>query len=167
MWLRLAAASLLALVLFRVFRLAMRLRFTKLERERERAEQERLGRRVVAELPLEEGIVLFLEDETGFAWGGRRVARSDLGGARLLLNGGVVAQTARAGVFLPPPEPVAEFDGSERWEVELLGGGGVQRVPCGRLREGVSREAAALVFEAVKRAMEPPPLAPRPLQSQG
>lgn len=153
MWLRLAAAALLAFVLFRVFRLAMRLRFAKLERERERAEQERLGRRVVAELPLEEGIVLFLEDEAGFAWGGSRVARSELVGARLLLNGGVVAQAARAGAPLPAPSPAPEFDGSETWEVELLAAGKAHKVPCGRLREGVSREAATQVFEVVKRAL--------------
>ncbi len=153
MWLRIAAAALLVFLLFRMFRLAMRMRFTKLERERLRSEQERLGRRIVAELPLEEGIELFLEDEAGFAWGDSRVARSEIGGARLLLNGGVVAQAARAGLAIPPPSPAAEFDGDERWEVELFVGGAVRRVPCGRLREGVSREAATQVFEAVKRAV--------------
>jgi hypothetical protein len=154
MWLRLAAAALLLFVLFHVFRLAMRMRFTKLERERERAEQESQGRRVVAELPLEDGIVLFLEDASCFSWSGSRVDRSEIGGARLLLNGGTVAEAARAGQALPPPSPPAEFDGSERWEVQLLVAGAIRRVPCGRLREGVSRDAAAQVFEAVRRAVE-------------
>lgn len=153
MWLRIAAATLLAFVLFRLFRLAMRMRYSKLERERERAAQERLGRRVVAELPLEDGIALFLEDATGFLWGGSRVDRSEIGGARLLLNGGIVAEAVRAGQAFAAPVPPPEFDGSERWEVELLVAGSVRRVSCGRLREGVSREAAAQVFEAVKRAV--------------
>lgn len=154
MWLRIAAATLLAFVLFRLFRLAMRMRYSKLERERERAEQEGRGRRVVAELPLEEGIVLFLEDDAGFSWSGSRVDRSEIGGARLLLNGGIVAEALRAGQRFAPPLPPAEFDGSERWEVELLVAGSVRRVSCGRLREGVSREAAAQVFEAVRKAVE-------------
>jgi hypothetical protein len=153
MWLRIAAATLLAFLLFRMFRLAMRMRYSKLERENERASQEQLGRRVVAELPLEDGIVLFLEDATGFLWGKTRVDRSEIGGARLLLNGGIVAEVTREGHSLPAPASPLEFDGSERWEVELLVAGAIRRVPCGRLREGVSREAAAQVFEAVKRAV--------------
>lgn len=154
MWLRIAAAALLAFALFRMFGLAMRLRHAKLERERERAEQERQGRRVVAELPLDEGVVLFLEDDAGFAWGASRVARSQLRGARMLLNGAVVAQASRDGGPLPSPAPATDFDGSERWEVELLAAGGVFAVPCGRLREGVSRETASRVFEAARRAVE-------------
>jgi len=154
MWPRIAVATLLAFLLFRMFRLAMRMRYSKLERERERASQERLGRRVVAELPLEDGIVLFLEDATGFFWGTSRVDRSEIGGARVLLNGGIVAEALGAGQRFAPPVPPAELDGSERWEVELLVAGAVRRVPCGRLREGVSREAAAQVFEAVRGAVE-------------
>jgi hypothetical protein len=154
MWIRIAAAAFLALLLFRMFRLAMRMRFTKLERERERTAQESQGRRVVAELPLEDGIMLFLEDDLSFSWGDSRVERSEVVGARLLMNGGIVAEVTREGHSLPAPASPVEFDGSERWEVELLVAGAVRRVPCGRLREGVSREAAAQVFEAVRGAVE-------------
>jgi hypothetical protein len=153
MWIRVAAGAVLAVLLFRMFRLAMRMRFTKLERDRERAAQESQGRRVVAELPLADGIVLFLEDRLGFSWGGSRVECSEIAGARLLLNGGIVAEATREGEALPSPSSPAGFDGSERWEVELLVAGAIRRVPCGRLREGVSRAAAAQVFEAVKAAL--------------
>jgi hypothetical protein len=109
---------------------------------------------VVAELPLPDGVVLFLEDAAGFYWRDESVSKTAVDGARLELNGGVVAQAARPGAFLPQPGSAAEFEGSEEWEVVLyLAAGGRRRVRCGRLREGVSREAASAVFEAVKKTL--------------
>lgn len=149
----LAAAVFLALA-FRLLRFALGLRAQMHAREEERAAQQARGRRVVAELPLEDGVCLLLEDAAGFYWGENQVGKQQLSGARLVLNGGVVAQAARAGVSLPPPGAAAEFDGSEQWEVVLhLAVGGTRRVPCGRLREGVSRDAAGAVFEAAKLAI--------------
>jgi hypothetical protein len=155
MLLKLLVALAFVLLLVRLLRLALGLRAQMHARERERAAQAARGRRVVAELPLEDGIVLFLEDAAGFHWREHEVARRELQGARLLLNGGVVAQSARPGVLLPAPAASAEFEGSEQWEVALhVAGGEVRRIPCGRLREGVSREAASAVFEAARAALE-------------
>jgi hypothetical protein len=123
-------------------------------REEERHAQEARGRRVVAELPLAAGVALFLEDAAGFYWGENMLAKPELAGVRLVLNGGVVAQAARPGFALPPPGSGAEFDGSEQWEVALYArDGGLRRVACGRLREGVSRDAASAVFDAAKRTL--------------
>jgi hypothetical protein len=150
-----AAGLALLAGLFVVFRFAMGLRWAKVQREGARAEVERAGRRIVAELPLKEAVDLFLDDGSGFRWGAGAVARADLAGARLLLNGGVMASCARPGLALPQPPRPEEFEGRERWEVLLhLRDDRALVVPCGTVREGISREAAGRVFEAVREAVE-------------
>jgi hypothetical protein len=82
------------------------------------------------------------------------VAKQEILGGRLLLRGGAVGEVARPGVALPPAGPPDEFEGRERWDVVLhLRGGVTATVPCGTLREGVSREVAARVFEAVRASL--------------
>jgi hypothetical protein len=151
----LAGLALLA-ALWMLFRFAMGLRWAKVSREGARSEAESRGRRVVAEIPLPgDDLDLFQEDSRRFYWGGRSVAKSQLCGARLLLNGNVVGSLSRAGAALPEPPPAEEYEGRERWDVLLyLQDGAADRVPCGTLREGVSREIAARVFEAVRREVQ-------------
>jgi hypothetical protein len=146
------AALLLLAALWQVFRFAMGLRASKLVREEQRRAEESRGRRVVAELPGEDGaLVLFLEDAEGFYWGEREARKSAVVGARLMLNGAVVSSFSRSGAPLPEPAIPEEYEGRERWEVVLyLEGGDAAVVSCGSLREGVSREAAGRVFAAVR-----------------
>lgn len=154
MLVKLLAAVVFVVLVFRLLRFALGLRDQMRAREAERRAQEAHGRSVVAELPLADGVALFLEDAAGFYWAGNAMAKRELSGARLVLNGGVVAQAARPGFELPPPGSAGEFDGSEQWEVALYEpDGGLRRVGCGRLREGVSRDAATAVFDAAKRAL--------------
>ena len=156
MLIQLLAGAGLLFLLFSLFRFAMGLRWAKVSREAARTEAEDAGRKVVAELPLASGEVAFLvEDASGFAWQDRRVAKADIAGVRMRLNGGVLAEHAREGVRLPPPELAEEYEGRERWDVALFSGDcAPASIPCGVLREGVSREVASTVFAAVKRAME-------------
>jgi len=149
------ALLLFAAFLFLLFRFAMGLRQAKRERERAREAEEARGRRVIAEVPLSEAEVVFLtEDEDAFAWGGRQVAKAEILGARLLVNGAVLQECARPAGALPPPSPPGEYEGRERWEVALyLAGGGEARIPCGSLREGVSREIAGRAFAAARAAV--------------
>ena len=155
MLIKIAAAALLAAVLWWLLRLALALRWSKLSREAARKAEEAAGRRVVAELPLPSGeIELLLEDGGEFQWGSARAEKASIRGARLLLNGGVMAECSHATLTLPPPEATEAFDGRERWEVALyLTGGAVTVIPCGTLREGVSRETANRVFEAVRACL--------------
>jgi hypothetical protein len=155
---QIAALLVFLFVVFHVFGYAMNLRQAKRARERERDAEEARGRRVVAELPLEDGgVVLLTEDGTDLSWGGARVAKAEIAGARLLLNGGILREFARRPGVLPAPVPPEEFEGRERWEVAVfLEGGGVARIPCGTLREGVSREVAGRVYEAVARSAAAP-----------
>jgi hypothetical protein len=151
----LAAAGLAAL-LWTLLRLALGLRQAKVAREETRRTEEGQGRRVVAEIPLaNDRLVLFLEDDQAFYWAGLTARKHDLLGARLTLNGGVMATVSRPGHALPEPSTPEEFEGRERWEVVLYtAAGGPLAVPCGSLREGVSREAATRVFESVRAALQ-------------
>jgi hypothetical protein len=151
---RIGAAVVLAAVLFSIFRYAMALRWAKVQRQRQRESEESRGRRIVAEIPAKgDAVTLFLEDEAGFYWGAESVRKRDVAGARLRLNGGILASWARPGVTLPEPLAPEEYEGRERWDVELrLLDGATRVVPCGTLREGVSREIATRVFNAARDA---------------
>jgi hypothetical protein len=146
----------LVLALWTVFRFAMGLRWAKVSREDARAAEQARGRRVVAEIPLsDDEIVFFVEDEAGFYWGGRQARKRDIRGARLRLNGAVMASLSRVGERLPEPAAPEEYEGGERWEIALyLSGGREERVACGTLREGVSREIAGRIFQAIRSAVE-------------
>jgi hypothetical protein len=154
MLIRLAALALLLMALWRVFRLAMGLRFAKVSREEARAAEEGSGRSVVAELPLSDAEVVFLvEDADAFRWGRAHVAKRHISGARLMVNGAVLQEFKAPGESLPAPEPPEEYEGRERWEVRVFGRGmAPTAIPCGTLREGISREIAGRVFEAVRKS---------------
>src|SRR6185503_4396641 len=152
MIIRIAAFVLLIAPVWVLFRFALALRCSKVVREGSRSAEESRGRRVVAEIPLPEGLLFFLEDDAGFYWGTSQARKREVVGARLLLNGGVIGSFSRAGAALPDPPPAEEYEGRERWDVLIYCSGRTEAVPCGSLREGVSREIAARVFEAVRRA---------------
>jgi hypothetical protein len=152
MLIRILAVVLLLALLWFLFRFSMALRWSKVVREGSRSAEESRGRRVVAEIPLPDGLLFFVEDDAGFYWGGSQARKSEVRGARMLLNGGVIGSFSRAGAALPDPPPAEEYEGRERWDVLIYCGGRTEAVPCGSLREGVSREIAARVFEAVRRA---------------
>jgi hypothetical protein len=152
MIIRIAAVLLLLAALWALFRFAMALRWSKVVREGSRTAEESRGRKVVAEIPLPDELLLFLEDDAGFYWGGSQARKSEILGGRMLLNGGVIGSFARPGAALPDPPPAEEYEGRERWDVLVYCAGRTEAVPCGSLREGVSREIAGRVFEAVRRA---------------
>ena len=155
MLIKVIAGALLLTVLFTVFRFAMGLRAAKVARLQARRDEEARGRRVVAEIPLSEAeMVLLLEDGRSFQWGAESLLKAEIVGARLLLNGAIVRELAVPGVVLPPPAPAEEFEGRERWDVEIhLRGGKTVMLPCGTLREGVSREIGGLAFEAIRASV--------------
>ena len=66
----------------------------------------------------------------------------------------MIAAVARPGEALPDPPTLEPFEGRERWEVALYGTAGHDHtIACGTVREGVSREIATRVFEAVRAAL--------------
>ncbi len=152
MWMRIAAGAALALILFSIFRYAMALRAAKVARLSWREAEESRGRRVVAEIPGPgDAVTLFLEDEGGFYWGADEVRKPEIAGGRLRLNRGILATWARPGLALPEPESAEDFEGRETWDVVLyLDDGRTRVIPCGTVREGVSREIATRVFHATR-----------------
>jgi hypothetical protein len=151
---QLAAGAAFLVFVWRMFRFAMALRSGRLAREDARRSEEADGRRIVAELPGADGrLDLFAEDATSFHWSTGRVAKANVIGCRLLLNGGVMAQAARPGVTLPDAAAVEEYEGRERWDVRVYTATGSTDIACGRVREGVSREAAQSVFAAIKAVL--------------
>jgi hypothetical protein len=152
----LAGIGLIAL-LWGLLRYALALRYAKIVRERSRAEEESRGRRVVAEIPQAEGLLFFVEDDQRFYWGGREARKADVAGARLLLNGAAISSFVIPGTSLPESAPPEVYEGRERWEVVLLlRGGATAVVSCGTLREGVSREIATKIYDALRSAAGPP-----------
>ena len=156
MWIKILALLALLALLWSIFRLSMGLRWAKVSRESARREEEGRGRRIVAELPSADGTLgFFAEDHAGFYWPAGEAGKSGLRGARLILNGGVIAAVTRPGETLPEPPALEPFEGRERWEVVLYGKAGRDHtIACGTVREGVSREIATRVFEAVRAALE-------------
>ncbi len=151
---RIVAGVFLTAVLWAVFRFAMGLRAQKLAREEAQRAESARGRRAVAEVLTAGGeLMLFLEDGEEFYWGEKKVRKSEIVGARILLNGGVIRSFNRRGVSLPEPPSAEAYEGKERWDVEVyLRGGGVFAIPCGGVREGVSRDSASAIFRAVEEA---------------
>jgi hypothetical protein len=138
--------------LWMLLRFALGLRHAKVLREEARGAQSGI---VVAEIPSAAGDVgFFIETFDAFEWPTGFAKKTDILGARLLLRGGVIGTVVRPGIELPPAGPVDEFEGRERWDVVLfLDEGATATVACGTLREGVSRDVAARVFEAVRAAI--------------
>jgi hypothetical protein len=151
---QLAAGAAFLVFVWRAFRFAMALRSGQIAREEARRAEETAGRRIVAELPGPDGrLELFVEDAKGFHWTSGQVAKLDLLGCRLLLNGGVMASATRPGVSLPEASSPEEYEGRERWDVRVYTLAGSTDIACGRVREGVSREIAQSVFAAVRNAL--------------
>src|SRR5258708_1819063 len=154
MLVRVLASLLFLVLLWWLLRLALGLRQAKLDREGARVAEEARGRRVVAELaPRGSETLLLLEDGPRFCWGSETLDKADIAGARLLLNGGAMQEFESGPARLPPLEPPPEFEGGECWEVVVYRrSGGRARIPCGALREGVSREIAGRAFAAIRAA---------------
>jgi hypothetical protein len=155
MLIKVVAGILFVMIVWGFFRLAMGLRWAKIEREDHRRDEEARGRRVVAEIPLSEGeLLMLLEDADAFHWGTRSVAKADIVGGRLLLNGGIIGEFAASGTSLPAPARAEEYEGRERWDVRIYRRDAEPvEIPCGTLREGVSREIAGRAFDAVRGAV--------------
>src|SRR5262249_16127043 len=125
-------------------------------RERERA----LGRTILAEIPADDGLVLFTEDDREFHYGAKSVEKDAIAAVRVLINAAPIAacipkrRGAHAAIqptsFEDRPEGIAR----DRWDVAIERADGTTLVECGAIRERISQELARAVFDAVKRDIE-------------
>ena len=174
-------AGILAVLLIVVaLSLATTLRRYRQSRERARDSERALGRRIVAEVPTADDLVLFSEDEARFYYGERSIDKDLIAAVRVLINGApiatviserhsreraLLAAAADRGAGTPAtpdwgadaadvidtrPEGIAR----DRWDVAIETVASTVLVECGSIRERVSQELARSVFDAVKREIE-------------
>jgi hypothetical protein len=155
-----AAAILAVALLILGASVATRLQGYRRQRDRARASQADLGRKIVAELPTGDDLTLFSEDDRCFYYGDQAIDKEAIVAARVLINGAPIAAaeaTRYPNDGAPPPTSLAdhvEGIARDRWDVAIETRAGATLVECGAIRERVSQELARAVFDAVKRDIE-------------
>jgi hypothetical protein len=154
-----AAAIAFALVIA-ALSLATTLTTYRKRRRRTRDAEQARGRRIVAEIPGDDDLRLFTEDDRQFHYGDRSIDKAAIAAVRVLINGAPIAayvssrfataSTSQPTSFEDRPEGIAR----DRWDVALERPDGVLLVECGAIRERVSQELARAVFDAVRRDLE-------------
>ena len=123
--------------------------------------EQALGRRIVAEIPGDDDLRLFTEDDRQFHYGAASVDKDRIAAVRVLINGAPIAvyisrrHANEASAIQPTsfddrPEGIAR----DRWDVAIERSDGMLLVECGAIRERVSQELARAVFDAVKSDLE-------------
>jgi hypothetical protein len=152
-------AAVLAVVLLLVAAsLGTTLHVLRKQRRRAREAERLAGRRIVAEIPSEDALTLFTEDDRQFHYGERAIDKDRIAAARILINGAVIAACvsgrrgtpATAHLAAEPIDDRPEGIARDRWDVVIDEVDGTVIVECGAIRERVSQELARAVFDAVK-----------------
>jgi hypothetical protein len=136
------------------------LRAYRKRRERARDSERALGRKIIAELPTGDDLVLFTENASRFYYGERSIDKDLIRAVRVLINGSPIAATVsrrfRDAAAVQPtsfedrPEGIAR----DRWDVAIETGPATMLVECGAIRERVSQELARAIYDAVRRDVE-------------
>lgn len=140
--------------------LATTLTVHRRRRQRNREAESEKGRRVIAEIPGADDLMLFSEDATRFYYGSRTVDKESVTAVCVLINGVPIATVVSARApranerhpasFEDRPEGIAR----DRWDVAIETPTETVLVECGAIRERVSQELARAVFDAVKGDVE-------------
>jgi hypothetical protein len=154
-------AGLVAVALvFLALSLSTTLHFARRHRQRLRNAELQAGRRIVAEIPGEEDLILFTQDASSFHYGTRAIPKDVIVAVRVLINGSPIAAyvsqrhpeaaETHPTTFEDRPEGIAR----DRWDVAIETTQGTTLIECGAIRERVSQELARAVFDAVKGDLE-------------
>jgi hypothetical protein len=157
-----AVAAVIAVVLLLVAAsLATTLTYYRRRRSRARDSERALGRTLIAEIPGEDDLVLFSEDDVRFYYGDRSIDKDLIAAVRVLINGAPIAAavSSRYAAATAEHRPTTLEDRPEgiardRWDVAIEAINGTTVVECGAIRERVSPELARAVFDAVKRDID-------------
>jgi hypothetical protein len=139
--------------------LATTLQHYRRRRQRAQDSERALGRRVVAEVPAGDELVLFSEDPVRFHYGERSIDKDLIVAVRVLINGAPIAAVVSNRQTQAAPQPT-RFDvrpegiERDRWDVAIETERGTVLVECGAIRERVSQELARKVFDAVRESVE-------------
>src|SRR5882762_1439698 len=119
-------AAVLAVVLLLVAAsLATTLKGFRRRRQRARDGERALGRRLIAEIPAEDDLVLFSEDDKCFYYGERAIDKDPLVAVRMLINGSAIAtyvsRRADPRVAAAPADVEDRQEGiaRDRWDVAI------------------------------------------------
>jgi hypothetical protein len=140
--------------------LATTLTIYRKRRRRTRDQEQAQGRRIIAEIPGDDDLRLFTEDDRQFHYGPHAVDKDRIAAVRVLINGVPIAayvakRLATTAVLHPTSfEDLPEGIARDRWDVAIEQPDGVLLVECGAIRERVSQELARAVFDAVKGELE-------------
>jgi hypothetical protein len=153
------AALVALLLLAAAASLATTLQMYRRRRRRARDSERALGRSIVTEIPSDDALVLFSEDEKRFYYDERSIDKDLIAAVRVLINGAPIASYVSRRAAKTSPQPTSFEDRPEgiardRWDVAIETVTGTTLVPCGAIRERVSQELARAVFDAVKRDLE-------------
>jgi hypothetical protein len=156
----LVAAGVALLLLIVAASLGTTLTVYRKRRRQNRDHERTLGRTIIAEIPADDDLLLFTEDDRHFHYGRQAVDKDRIAAARVLINGvpiaACVSKRHAAGTPIQPtsfedrPEGIAR----DRWDVAIEGVDGTTLVECGAIRERISQELARAVFDAVKQDIE-------------
>jgi len=156
----LVAAGVALLLLIVAASLGTTLTVYRKRRRQNRDHERTLGRTIIAEIPADDDLVLFTEDDRHFHYGRQAVDKDRIAAVRVLINGAPIAACVSkrhaAGAPIQPtsfedrPEGIAR----DRWDVAIEGVDGTTLVECGAIRERISQELARAVFDAVKQDIE-------------
>ena len=139
--------------------LATTLQHYRRRRQRAQDSERALGRRVVAEVPAGDELVLFSEDPVRFHYGERSIDKDLIVAVRVLINGAPIAAVVSNRQTNAAPQPTRFEDRPEgierdRWDVAIETERGTVLVECGAIRERVSQELARRIFDVVKESVE-------------
>ena len=140
--------------------LATSLHWYRGRRDRIRRESLERGQTILAEVPDDEGLALFTEDEQAFHWGGHVIPKDRIQATRVLINGTPIAvkiSTRFPAASDAAPESFSDRpDGisRDRWDVAIETPDETVLVECGAIREQVSQDLARRVFDAVRTEIE-------------
>jgi hypothetical protein len=139
--------------------LATTLQYSRRRRQRARDSERALGRRVIAEVPTGDDLILFSEDPVRFHYGERSIDKDLIVAVRVLINGAPIAAFVSNRQTQAAPQATRFDDRPEgierdRWDVAIETERGTVLVECGAIRERVSQELARKVFDAVRESVE-------------
>jgi hypothetical protein len=140
--------------------LATTLTFFRKRRVRAQERERSRGRRVIAEIPVTEELLLVTEDADCFHYGARASDKASIVAVRVLINGVPIAAVLSTRHPRQRDQPPTQFDdrpegiARDRWDVAIETTNGMTLVECGAIRERVSQELARAVFDAVRASVE-------------
>src|SRR5262245_46194998 len=156
----LAAAAIALVLLFIAASLATTLTVYRKRRRHAGESEAAAGRTIIAELPVDDRLVLVTEDASTFHYRTEAIDKNAIVAVRVLINGSPIAAYVSTRHATDVPRQPTSFEdrpegiARDRWDVAVETLTGTTLIECGAIRERVSQELARTVFDAIRSDME-------------